>query len=102
MRQIRWCAVCTAFLIGLAGCNGGSEMAATSEQPPAEVAEPKELDVADVSARLAAGEQIFLLDVRTPEELVQDGVIEGYTQIPIDELEGRLADVPKDKPIVAY
>lgn len=102
MRQIRWCAVCTALFIGLAGCNAGPESAATSEPPPAEVDEPKELDVADVSARLAAGEEIFLLDVRTPEELVQDGVIEGYTHIPIDALEGRLAEVPKDKPIVAY
>ena len=102
MRKIHWCAVCTALFIGLAGCNGGSEMDATPEQPLAEVAEPKEMDVADVSARLAAGEEIFLLDVRTPEELDQDGVIEGYTHIPIDELEGRLAEVPKDKPIVAY
>jgi len=67
-----------------------------------EVAAPTELDVGNVSTRLAGGEDIFLLDVRTPEELVQDGAIEGYTHIPIDELEGRLAEVPRDKPIVAY
>ncbi len=64
--------------------------------------EPTELDVAGVAARLAADEDLFLLDVRTPEELQQDGAIEGYTHIPIDELESRLAEVPTDKPIVAY
>lgn len=104
MRKILWSAVCAAVAIAAVGCGGDSEMVATSEQEPAETApaDPKELDVADVAGRLAAGEDIFLLDVRTPEELVQDGAIKGHTHIPIDELEGRLAEVPKDKPIVAY
>ena len=53
--------------------------------------------------RLAGGEDIFLLDVRTSEELVQDGAIEGYTHIPIDELEGAFGGgTSNDKPIVAY
>ena len=94
-----------ALALGLTGCGGGAETAAPPEQEGAEAAQPaapKELDVSDVAGRLAAGEDIFLLDVRTSEELVQDGAIEGYTHIPIDELEGRLAEVPKDKPIVAY
>ena len=104
MSYCRILAAC-AFAVGLSGCGGGAETAAPPEQEPEEVAQsaaPTELDVADVAGRLAAGEDIFLLDVRTPEELVQDGAIEGYTHIPIDELEGRLAEVPKDKPIVAY
>lgn len=102
MKKLCWRAICAGLVIGLTGCDGGSEMAATSEESPPAVDEPKELDVADISGRLAAGEDIFLLDVRTPEELVQDGAIEGYAHIPIDELEGRLAEVPRDKPIVAY
>ena len=99
-----WSVACAAFAIGAVGCGGDSEMVASSEPEPvaAAPAEPTELDAANVASRLAAGEDIFLLDVRTPEELVQDGVIEGYTHIPIDELEGRLAEVPNDKPIVAY
>lgn len=104
---------CGAFsaALALAACGGGespdtatsaeSEAAAT-EAAATEVAAPTELDVENVATRLAGGEDIFLLDVRTPEELVQDGAIEGYTHIPIDELEGRLAEVPRDKPIVAY
>ena len=104
MRTMIWSVVCVAFAIVATGCGGDSEMVASSESEPvaASPAEPQELDAANVASRLAEGEDIFLLDVRTPEELVQDGVIEGYTHIPIDELEGRLAEVPKDKPIVAY
>lgn len=99
---------CGAFsaALALAACGGGeSPDTATSSEGEAmatEVAAPTELDVGNVATRLAGGEDIFLLDVRTPEELVQDGAIEGYTHIPIDELEGRLAEVPRDKPIVAY
>jgi len=99
---------CGAFsaALALAACGGGeSPDTATSSESEAvatEVAAPTELDVENVATRLAGGEDIFLLDVRTPEELVQDGAIEGYTHIPIDELEGRLAEVPRDKPIVAY
>lgn len=93
-------------LAGLAlGCGnppestGGAPPEASGDaSPPA----TKQLDVEEVSARLAAGEDLFLLDVRTAEELEQDGALEGYAHIPIDELEGRLAEVPKDKPIVAY
>lgn len=99
---------CGAFsaALALAACGGGESpdtaTSAESEAVATEVAAPTELDVENVATRLAGGEDIFLLDVRTPEELVQDGAIEGYTHIPIDELEGRLAEVPRDKPIVAY
>ncbi len=104
MKRDAWIALCAAVAIGLAGCGGGSETVDTAEQevPAAAPAEPQELDVAGVAARLEAGEDIFLLDVRTSEEIAQDGAIAGHTHIPIDELEGRLAEVPRDKPIVAY
>lgn len=93
-------------LAGLAlGCGNAPE--ATGGAPPEESGdasppETKQLDVEEVAARLSAGEDLFLLDVRTAEELEQDGALAGYAHIPIDELEGRLAEVPKDKPIVAY
>ena len=94
MKKYLWLAACAAMAMTLASCGSDPEPPATEE--------PKQLDAADVAARLEAGEDIFLLDVRTPEEITQDGAIEGYTHIPIDELEGRLAEVPTDKPIVAY
>ena len=45
---------------------------------------------------------MYLLDVRRPEELVEHGAIEGYVNIPIDDLEGRVSEVPKDRKVVVY
>lgn len=43
----------------------------------------------------------FILDVRTPAE-VQAGTIPGAVNIPIDQLRSRLAELPKDKEILAF
>ena len=106
MKEVLARAACLVAVAIIAACGGGEspEAATEAESEPmaSAVNAPTELDVENVATRLAGGEDIFMLDVRTPEELVQDGVIEGYTHIPIDELEGRLAEVPRDKPIVAY
>ena len=104
MRLVILMGFALAVGFGSLGCSESSEEGADAEPEAAApaTADPTELDVEGVAARLAEGEDIFLLDVRTSEELVQDGAIEGHTHIPIDELESRLAEVPKDKPIVAY
>jgi len=68
----------------------------------AAVATLQEVDVDQLKQRLDAGENIYLLDVRTPAELAEHGLIAGAVNIPIDELEGRLAEVPKDRPVVTY
>jgi rhodanese-related sulfurtransferase len=44
--------------------------------------------------------KIFLLDVRNPEELEQTGVIDGYVNIPLPQLEKRLSEVPKNRTII--
>lgn len=82
------------------GCGNAPETTETAQltAPP----EVREMDVDGVAERLAAGEDIFLLDVRRPDEIAEHGAIEGYVNIPIEELESRLAEVPRDKPIVAY
>lgn len=46
-------------------------------------------------------EDIFLLDVRTPEEYAL-GSIEGSVNIPLDELREHLDELPRDKEIVIY
>ena len=104
MRPVFLMGFSLAVACGLLGCSEPPEDGASAEPEAVASApeDPTELDVEGVAARLDAGEDIFLLDVRTSEELVQDGAIEGYTHIPIDELGSRLAEVPKDKPIVAY
>lgn len=43
----------------------------------------------------------LLVDVRTPEEFAT-GHIAGAVNIPVDDLAGRLAEVPSDRPIVVY
>jgi len=44
---------------------------------------------------------VFLLDTRTPFEVMQ-GKIDGFVNIPLDELRGRLDEIPKDRPIYVH
>jgi rhodanese-related sulfurtransferase len=43
----------------------------------------------------------IVLDVRTPEEYAS-GYVPGAVNIPYDQLASRLAQVPKDRPVVLY
>lgn len=54
----------------------------------------------ELTARLRAGD-VVLVDVRPVDEF-EAGHIEGARSIPIDELEGRLAELPADREVVAY
>lgn len=56
--------------------------------------------VDEVYRELKSG-SYFILDVRTPEEF-KEGYIEGAILIPLAELESRLYEIPKDKPIIVY
>ena len=49
----------------------------------------------------AATPELVVLDVRTPGEYAQ-GHLEGSVNIPVEELEGRLAVVPADRPLLIY
>lgn len=72
-----------------------------AQQPAAPPAEPKAQKMAsdDVMALLEKGE-VFFLDVREPRELEELGTFEGYVNIPLGQIEKRLAEIPKDKPII--
>ena len=61
--------------------------------------EPVQL-TGDALATALHDSDVFLLDVREPEELEEYGTVEGYTNIPIDELDGRLDELPRDRPIL--
>lgn len=55
-----------------------------------------------VEARKLVAEGARLVDVRTPEEF-DAGHIEGAVNIPLSQVEKRLAEFgPKDKPVVVY
>ena len=62
-------------------------------------AEPSRI-TADQLVEVFADSNVFLLDVREPAEIEELGTVEGYTNIPIDELEARLDELPRDRPIL--
>ncbi|CFX41775.1 FAD-dependent pyridine nucleotide-disulphide oxidoreductase [Syntrophomonas zehnderi OL-4] len=53
----------------------------------------------DVAQEVSRG--AFLIDARTPEEF-KYGAVEGATNIPVDEIRNRLAEIPKDRDILVY
>jgi rhodanese-related sulfurtransferase len=56
----------------------------------------------DYKARFVDGHQAHtLVDVRTAEEFV-GGYISGAVNISLQELDGKMAKIPKDKPVVIY
>jgi len=58
------------------------------------------IDVSQVRQRLEAEPVPFLLDVREPWEY-QEGHVPGAQLIPLGELEQRVNEVPRDRPILA-
>ncbi len=75
--------------IGALACQ--REAAAPTEQ--------KRIEAGDIDRVLAEADAL-LLDVREPEEIEELGTIEGYVNIPIDQLESRLDELPRDKTIL--
>ncbi len=104
IRSIAMAAATAACLV--MGCSSTppaeSEPAKAAEHEPVKENEGGPYEVAKLKQRMDAGEKIFLLDVRRPEELTEHGAIEGHVNIPIDQLEDRLSEVPKDQPVVVY
>lgn len=53
-------------------------------------------------AKLVAAGNVRVVDVRTPQE-TSSGIIAGAQLIPVDQLESRLREIPKDgKPVLVY
>lgn len=59
-----------------------------------------EIDPQSLQQKLAGEKPPFLLDVRMPPELVAEGRIEGSVNIPMNQLQQRLAEIPQDAPVV--
>ncbi len=60
-----------------------------------------EIDVRELQGRLQSGKQPCLLDVRTPEEW-SICRLAGARLIPLQELEGRVDEIDRDREIVVY
>ena len=103
MRRFITLVVTVLVALGLVACGGESEQTGSTEPAEAETAttaeEAPRVEGAELAAMLAhAG--VVLLDVREPSELEELGTVVGYVNIPIGELEGRLDELPRDKPIL--
>ena len=57
--------------------------------------------VSGPQARGLVADGAFLLDVRTPDEF-SSGHLEGATNIPVQELATRIAEIPQGRAIVVY
>jgi len=64
------------------------------------VAQVPSIEVGQLRQRLKAEPAPFLLDVREPWEY-RDGHVPGAQLIPLGELEQRVNEVPRDRPILA-
>lgn len=86
---------------GAATDEAGEDAAVTNAAPSTDRPAPQAPRAAgDRLADLLASDDYLLLDVRRPDELEERGTVEGYLNIPIEELADRLDEVPRDRPIL--
>lgn len=97
-----------ATLAGYAGAVSCSNAPKPDQGMSESGSNPKSADTAPrfdpkaLKQSLDTGAEVFLLDVRRPEELEQIGTIEGYHHIPMDQLEARMSEIPKGLPLVVF
>ncbi|MGE5153211.1 MAG: rhodanese-like domain-containing protein [Bdellovibrio bacteriovorus] len=60
-----------------------------------------EIDSESLQERLARGDDLVLLDIRTPAEMAQ-GTIPGAMPMPMHLIPLRMGELPKDKDLVLY
>jgi rhodanese-related sulfurtransferase len=61
----------------------------------------KEMDAAELKARLDAGEDIALIDIRSEAEIAQ-GILPNAEHLAMHLIPLRMHDLPKDKDVVLY
>ncbi len=57
---------------------------------------------AELHAKIEAGEEFLLLDMRTARELKKTGIIPGAIHMPIDDLRNRISELDSEKEMVLY
>ena len=77
--------------------NAAAEATLAPETAASNGALPAEISSAQAAQMQSEG--AFILDVRQPDEW-EEGHIEGATLIPLDQLENRLNEIPKDSKVV--
>ncbi|HYY98735.1 MAG TPA: rhodanese-like domain-containing protein [Pyrinomonadaceae bacterium] len=85
------------FLAVLLACAALSCVAPARAQTAAQEAPADRVTLEEFKALRAAG-KVFVLDVRYQI----DTKIKGATHIPLDQLEARLSELPRDREIITY
>ena len=87
------------FLVTLLACAAlsGARASARRQQPPPQDAAPGLVTLEEFKSLYAAG-KVLVLDVRSGP----DRKIKGAALVPLDQLESRLADLPRDREVVTY
>lgn len=60
-----------------------------------------EIDSESLHGRIASGEDVLLVDIRTPAEIAQ-GAIPDAMQLPMHLIPIRISELPKDRDVVLY
>ena len=60
-----------------------------------------QIDSGALSTKLKGEKKPLVLDVRQPQEVAAEGLIEGSLHIPMNDVPARLAELPRDREIVA-
>lgn len=60
-----------------------------------------EIDSESLHGRISGGEDVLLVDIRTPAEIAQ-GAIPGAMQVPMHLIPIRISELPKDRDVVLY
>ena len=87
--------ILVAVLLLFAACGAAPEAAA----PEGGFAT---ISVGELKARIDQGEELLVLDVRSPEEYAQDGHIAGSTLIPLPELTQRMGELEQGQTIACF
>jgi rhodanese-related sulfurtransferase len=64
-------------------------------------AQTERMEIDELKKQLDAGAEVLMIDVREDHE-VESGSIPGAIHIPVDELEARMSDIPKDVRLVFF
>ena len=69
-------------------------------QPPPWTYQTKQLNRAEIDALLAKPQQVVVIDVRRPDEVVSKGSFPVFLNIQTSDVEKNLAYIPKDRVVV--
>ncbi len=60
------------------------------------------IPIPELKEKLDAGESVIIVDVRDAKEIAESGAIGGAIHIPMNHLEKRMDELPKNADIVFY